>query len=119
GGDRVSMLLSPRRELGEFKKRYKWMALFVVALFLVIVVRLVQLQVADGAQWQGTARENVTKTFSLPATRGLIRDAGGRVITANRPSYNVFITPQAIRARTELDLFASLMGMSTEQQAAF
>ncbi len=113
------MLLSPRRELGEFKKRYKWMALFVVSVFAVIVGRLVKLQLVDGDEWRAIARENVTKTFALPATRGVIRDAGGRIIADNRPSYNVYVTPQLVRTREDLDRIAELMGLTPEQKADF
>src|SRR5690606_26553825 len=78
-----------------------------------------KLQIIDGEAWQANARENVTKTFSLPATRGLVRDSEGRVITDNRPSYNVYITPHAVRTRADLTLFTSLMGMTPEQESAF
>ena len=41
-------MLSVRREVGEFRKRYKWMALCVVIALGAIVVRLFQLQVIEG-----------------------------------------------------------------------
>jgi penicillin-binding protein 2 len=113
------MLLSPRRELGEFKKRYKWMALFAVSIFAIIVGRLVKLQLVDGDEWRAIARENVTKTLLRPATRGVIRDAGGRVIADNRPSYNVYITPQLVRTRESIDQVAALMALTPEQKADF
>ncbi len=115
----MSMLLSPRRELGEFKKRYKWMALFVVGVFAVIVGRLVKLQLVDGDEWRAIARENVTKTFLLPATRGVVRDSGGRVIADNRPSYNVYVTPQLVRTTEDVDRIVELMGLNAEQRADF
>ena len=97
----MSILLSPRRELGEFKKRYKWMALFVVVIFGVLIARLVMLQVAQHEQWSNIARENITKTFWLRATRGMLRDARGRVIASNRPSYDVYVIPRLLLVRDE------------------
>jgi len=90
-------LLSHRRELGEFKKRYKWMALFAIACFSVLFLMLVKLQLVEREHWASMARANITKTVTLPPTRGILRDARGRVIASNRPSYEVYITPQLIR----------------------
>lgn len=91
----MSVLLSPRRELGEFKKRYKWMALFVLLVFSALSTRLVWLQVVQHDHWAAVARENITKTVWMRATRGNIRDAQGRIIASNRPSYDVHLTPRA------------------------
>jgi penicillin-binding protein 2 len=88
--------LSPRHEVGEFRKRYKWMALFVLVAICSIVVRLFQLQIVQHARWANEARKNITKVVRLPATRGIIRDHKGRVIADNRPSYNVFVTPRLL-----------------------
>lgn len=130
----MSVLLSPRRELGEFKKRYKWMALFVVVIFGVLVGRLVMLQVAQQEMWAEIARENITKTFWLRATRGMLRDANGRVIASNRPSYDVYVIPRlllvkdddapedaGVRAytvhRARVDRLAELMALTPEQKS--
>lgn len=126
----MSILLSPRRELGEFKKRYKWMALFVVLVFGVLVARLVMLQVAQKERWAEIARENITKTFWLRATRGMLRDARGRVIASNRPSYDVYVIPRLMLAkervggrdvdvvhRARVDRLSELMALTPEQKA--
>lgn len=91
--------LSPRREVGEFRKRYKWMALFVIVAMCTVVGRLFQLQLLQHAHWAMEARKNITKVVRLPATRGLIRDYKGHVIADNRPSYNVFVTPRLMGER--------------------
>jgi penicillin-binding protein 2 len=110
--------LSARREVGEFRKRYKWMALFVVAVFTVLVGRLFQLQVIEHAHWSAIARENITKTLTLPATRGIIRDRNGRVVVTNRPSYDVYITPRLLRDG-DADRIADLMGLGAQERRAF
>jgi penicillin-binding protein 2 len=111
-------LLSARREVSEFRKRYKWMALVVIVAFAVILGRIFQLQVVDHARWAAIARENITKTLTLPATRGIIRDRAGRIIVTNRPSYDVYLTPRLLR-EGDPERIADLMGLDAEQRRAF
>ena len=89
--------LSQRREVGEFRKRYRWMALFVVLVFGGIIIRVAQVQLFQRDRWSGIAQQNITKTLELPATRGVIRDIAGRVIASNRPSYDVYTTPRLLQ----------------------
>lgn len=112
-------LLSPRRELGEFKKRYKWMALFVVIVFFSLAARLVWLQVVQHPRWARVARDNITKTFWLRATRGNIRDTRGRLVASNRPSFDVYVTPNFMREAADIERFESLMGLNAEDKADF
>lgn len=111
-------LLSVRREVGEFRKRYKWMAAFVVLVFTVLVGRMMQLQVVDHEHYAEIARENVTKTLPLLATRGIIHDAEGRIIVTNRPSYDVYLTPSRIR-EGDVERLETLMGLSEDARARF
>ncbi len=111
-------MLSVRREVGEFRKRYKWMALFVLLSMGALVVRLVQLQIVEHAKWAAEAERNITKIVRLPATRGIIRDHAGHVIAENRPSYNVFVTPQLL-SEDEMNTIAGLMSLNSVQKQAF
>ncbi len=110
-------LLSVRREVGEFKKRYKWMALFVIVIFTILFGRVIQLQLVDYDHWAGIARENITRTITLAATRGIIRDANGRVVATNRAAYSVYLTPQYL-APGDLRRIAALMGLDAEARRA-
>jgi penicillin-binding protein 2 len=89
----VSSLLVPRSDIGEFRKRYKWMALSALLAFTVVASRLFQLQVLDGAEYSTVAHENIIRRVVLPTTRGVIRDANGKVLASSRPSYDVEIVP--------------------------
>ncbi len=111
-------LLSVRREVGEFRKRYKWMAGFVVIVFTAILGRMMDLQVIEHEHYAEIARENVTKTLPLLATRGIVRDMEGRVIVTNRPSYDVYLTPSHIR-EGDVERLETLMGLSEEARARF
>jgi penicillin-binding protein 2 len=91
-------LLSQRSDVSEFRRRYRWLVLAAIAAFLILVGRLAQLQLVEGDLHRAQARKNIIRERSLATTRGVIRDAQGRVLAANRPSYNVHMTP------AELDL---------------
>lgn len=109
--------LSQRREVGEFRKRYRWMALFVLLVFGGIVIRVAQVQLFQRDRWSGIAQENITKTLELHATRGVIRDVADRVVASNRPSYDVYATPRLLQP-DDLRRIASLMGLSREEETA-
>jgi penicillin-binding protein 2 len=109
--------LSQRREVGEFRKRYRWMALFVVLAFAGIIVRIAQVQLFQRERWTGIAQQNITKTLELPSTRGVIRDIAGRVIASNRPSYDVYATPKLLQP-DDIERISSLMGLSKRERAA-
>lgn len=110
-------LLSVRREVGEFKKRYKWMALFVLVCFAVLLGRIVQLQVVEYDHYAQAARENITRTLTLPATRGVVRDTNGHVVATNRAAYNVYLTPQYLDPE-DLPRVAELMGLDADATTA-
>jgi penicillin-binding protein 2 len=89
----VSNLLVPRSDVGEFRRRYKWMALVTILAFAVVVGRLFQLQVLEGSDYAAIAHENIIRRVTLPTTRGVIRDENGKVLASSRPSYDVEIVP--------------------------
>jgi penicillin-binding protein 2 len=111
-------MLSVRREVGEFKKRYKWMALFVLVSIGALLLRLFQLQIIEHTRWAAEAEKNITKVLRLPATRGVIRDSQGHVIADNRPSYNVFVTP-SFMGEDEVKQISQLMELTEAQKQGF
>src|SRR5690606_24028242 len=84
----VSFLLQ-RSDVGEFRRRYRWLVLVVLVAFMVVIGRLVQLQLIEGDVHRAQARRNIVRERYLATTRGVLRDANGRVLAANRPSYTV------------------------------
>jgi penicillin-binding protein 2 len=89
----MTSLLVSRSDVGEFRRRYKWMALGALLAFGAVVFRLFQLQVLDGSEYATVAHENIIRRVVLPTTRGVIRDANGRVLASSRPSYDVEVVP--------------------------
>jgi penicillin-binding protein 2 len=86
--------LGQRSDAGEFRRRFRWHVLAVILIFMVLIGRLFQLQVVEGTDYQEAARENIIRRVNLATTRGVVRDSQGRVLSSNRPSYNVYLVPQ-------------------------
>jgi len=83
----------PRSDGSEFRKRYRWIALFAFSAFGLIVCRLFQLQIVNGATYAETAHENIIRRVPLSTTRGIIRDTHRKILASSRPAYNVYIVP--------------------------
>jgi penicillin-binding protein 2 len=127
----VSNLLVPRSDVSEFRKRYRWMALVAFLAFGAIVVRLYQLQVIKGADYARQAHENVIRRVTIPTTRGIIRDAQGRILASSRSAFNVLMVPGRVmpsarpqrpgrRRKEEADTFdhiASTLRLNPDERA--
>jgi penicillin-binding protein 2 len=87
------MYVSSRSELSEFKRRYRWMRIFVVLTFLVFIGRLIQLQIVDGEEHHAESVDNVVRTVSIPAVRGRVFDGKGRVVATSMPSHTLVAIP--------------------------
>jgi len=89
----VSELLVPRTDVGEFRRRFKWMALVAFVAFGAIVCRLFQLQVLEGSSYASIAHENIIRRVPLPTTRGVIHDRQGKVLASSRAAYDLYVVP--------------------------
>ena len=81
-------------EVGEFRRRYRWMVGVVLLCFTGLTIRAAQLQIIEGDLHTAQALRNITRSVTLATTRGVIRDSRGKVLAANRPSYNVYVVPE-------------------------
>lgn len=82
----------------------------ITLLFLVILGRVAQLQVAPSA----ALREHVEQRLSVlsePAPRGDLRDRRGRILSATRLGYRVFVDPTLLRPPFG-DTFRALAGVT-------
>ena len=89
-------LFMQRSDVGDFRRRYHFMVLAILVGFLLLTARLAQLQIVQAPQHRAQALRNVVGRVSLATTRGVIRDAQGRVLAANRPSYDIYVVPGVI-----------------------
>ena len=103
-------LVKAQAEVSEFRKRFRWMAVFVVLFFVILAGRLFQLQILDGGRYFRLSQENIIRNLEQPSVRGTIRDARGRELATNRPSLNVYVTPHFFDP-DDLPRFASFLGL--------
>lgn len=111
-------ILSVRREVSEFRKRYRWMAIVVVLAFMALAARMVQLQLVEHDRYSAIALENITRVHKLPAIRGDIVDLENRVIATNRASYKVYLTPNLLDTERDLKKLATLLELTPEENQA-
>lgn len=110
--------LVQRSDVGEFRRRYRWLVLCVVAAFAVLGGRLMQLQLVEGDVHRAQARRNIIGERRLATTRGVIRDAQGHVLAANRPSYNVHVVPELIDLESTWPRVVQLMQLEPAEAEA-
>ncbi|MEN9800037.1 MAG: hypothetical protein RL653_3734 [Pseudomonadota bacterium] len=87
------MTLRPNNPGKELRSRYAWLGAAFVAGLLLLTFRLYRLQVTHGAEYAQKSEANFIKPIPIPADRGMIMDANGRILVDNRPSFDAFVTP--------------------------
>src|SRR5690606_33516549 len=101
-----------------FLRRFLLLCLFWHATFLIFNGRLMQLQVVEGDLHRAEARRNIIGERRLATTRGVIRDAYGKVLAANRPSYNVHVVPHYIDMQNTWPRLVKLMRLEPDEAEA-
>ena len=72
------------------------LAVFGVAAFVPLFVRLWQLQIRDFGTYQSGAVENQTADTTVAAQRGAITDRNGEVLAMSATVYNIQLSPKEI-----------------------
>lgn len=92
--------------------------LFRIVMVLSVVVLLAQLwhlQIVEGQRYQRQAADNRLRLRFIPASRGVIYDRNGVLLTRNRPSFTVSVVPADLPDEGEEELIlrlAELLQMS-------
>ncbi len=79
------------------KKRLLGVAIVVVFSFVVIVLRLWNLQITEGLEYEKRSYGNRVRIRQIAAPRGHILDRNGREIVTNRPSFDVLLLQEDSR----------------------
>ncbi len=90
----------------------------VVILCAVVLARLVQLQIIDGARNRQLADENRIRIVRRLAPRGEVYDRRGRVLATSRPAFSVSVVPEELHfagSDDPITALAELMDMPAEQ----
>src|SRR3990172_6968369 len=90
------------QRMEDFKGRYKYLVLFVGVAFFFILFRIWQLKVIQGSEFRRLSENNRIRIRENPADRGLLLDRKERVLAHNRPSYEVYLVPEDLKANPEV-----------------
>ncbi|MFQ5699163.1 MAG: penicillin-binding protein 2 [Myxococcota bacterium] len=72
----------------------RWIALCVVAAWIVLVGRLFYLQGVQGDRYRLSAERNSVRTHRIDPPRGMILDRAGRLLVDSRPAFDVLVVPR-------------------------
>ncbi|MBQ6680153.1 MAG: hypothetical protein IJM76_09075 [Lachnospiraceae bacterium] len=75
-----------------FKNRVAVLGVVLLVLFVLLIVRLFQLQIVRGDEYYENYVNTTRKEVSIPAIRGNIYDRNGRLLAGNKVVYNVTLT---------------------------
>lgn len=97
-------------------RRLRVLNAIIIALIGVLVVRLWQIQVLQGAQYLRQSEENRIRDYTIAAPRGVIYDRKGRPLVSNRPSFTVAVLPlELTRPAQVLPRLAAILGLPQEE----
>jgi len=85
-----------------FKERAILSSIFVAGCFIVLLVRLFDLQITNATHYQTLSDDNRVRVLPIAPTRGLIIDRNGEILADNTPNYQLVITPLQVKDMSEL-----------------
>ncbi|MDQ7029684.1 MAG: penicillin-binding protein 2 [Ardenticatenia bacterium] len=93
------------------RRRLTWLRLFVVLAFVLLAVRLWQLQILEGDRYRLQAAGNRFTLQTVPAPRGVIYDRIGRILARNVVAFDVTIVPASVPEAQEEAILRALATM--------
>ncbi|MFO7963972.1 MAG: penicillin-binding protein 2 [Desulfobacterales bacterium] len=75
-----------------YKQRLILTMYVMIAVFLVLFIRLLYLQMIKGQEFRRLSENNCIRLQSITPARGLIFDRSGNLLVDNRPSFDLYIT---------------------------
>ncbi|MBN1945431.1 MAG: penicillin-binding protein 2 [Bradymonadales bacterium] len=111
----VGVRLEARTDLREYDTRLRVLVILFFIPLLILLGRLAYLQIIQGQYYRQASIQNTVRRHTIPAYRGTIFDARGRVIAENRPSYDVYLSPDLFSQDPEaLSLLQSRLALSEQ-----
>src|SRR3990172_2263320 len=94
--DEIGDLAGDDSALSDVKKsqHFYLFYLIIIAVFVVLVYRLWNLQLTQGAHFRYLSEGNRIRTTVTTSTRGVIYDQGGNILVSKVPSFVLQVTPQ-------------------------
>ncbi|MGB0908800.1 MAG: penicillin-binding protein 2 [Nitrospirales bacterium] len=98
------MLESDRQasELADIQGRLVLIKVGILLLIALLGLRLWQLQIRDGQDYQEMAKDNRTRSIILEPARGLLYDLHGQLLANNVPSFNLYVSLEDVKNRDAL-----------------
>ncbi|MBN2345853.1 MAG: hypothetical protein JXO51_05635, partial [Candidatus Aminicenantes bacterium] len=92
------MYLSRRKLSPEFvKKAAAVSTVTLVAIFTALIAAFWGIQVVHHDKYKQLAIRNITRTFGLPAPRGLIVDRSGNVLAENGINFTLYLVREKVQ----------------------
>ena len=91
-----------RLEFLIYRERAILASIFVAIAFLVLMMRLYDLQITNNLHYETLSNDNRVRVLPVPPTRGLILDRNGEILADNTPNYQLVITPSQVKDMTSL-----------------
>ncbi len=80
-----------REDLGPFRRRLAALLVGIELVMVLLGLRLVQLQVVQGARWRALAESNRLRKVPLPPLRGRIYDRSGELLAGSEPAFQLLL----------------------------
>ena len=84
---------------GAIEDRLPFLVGLVLLVFALFGLRLFQLQILQGEEFEGIAKGNAVRQVRVEAPRGDVLDREGRVLATTRPAFGVSVMPSDLRVR--------------------
>ncbi len=105
--------LPPSRALAS---RIQKMVLVVGLGFLVLLLRLWDLQILEGGYYFTLSTNNHLRLRPVEAPRGFILDRHGEILVENRPTFDLYATPEDVKNPAEVsDVLAKILGTTPDK----
>jgi penicillin-binding protein 2 len=89
----VAEVIGDGEDLPRSGRRFAAFGAVVALLLAVLVARLFEVQVVDGAVYAARVAADRTVEIAVPAARGLLFDRAGRPVAVNAPAWTISIRP--------------------------
>lgn len=77
-----------------WRRRLRFIQITIVAVFCVVVARLIQVQIIEAPKYVALANRQYTEKVVLPAPRGTLYDRNGTILASNSMDITVAVNPR-------------------------
>ena len=108
----LEALLKKKNQDGRFRYLY-WI---VIAIFVILISRLVYFQLFAGEYYYTLAEGNRLRAIPIAAMRGIMYDRNGQILVGSRPSFMVtYVPPKDGMSDEELQKLAGILNMPEDK----